>query len=188
MLYLASKVSSARFSWRQRLSVPRPFIMMTREEMPLRYPTRAPRWRGKPKSRVMRLWTPPMPPVPPQESCVERCVRRCRWCEGQGAAHGLRKTVILAGTSPKVGGLKEQGGERHFLEARRRATGPGAFFLLFFIFRSVFFRVLFFLLHDRDAFCLFNTHSHTLTHARTTQTHTTNPPGQGLLASYYEYF
>ena len=38
MLYLASKVSSASFSWRQRLSVPRPFMMMTREEMPWRYP------------------------------------------------------------------------------------------------------------------------------------------------------
>ena len=66
--------------------------------------------------------------------------------------------------------------------------GLGLFFFSSLFFVRFFFRVLFFLLHDRDAFCLFNTHSHTLTHARTTQTHTTNPPGQGLLASYYEYF
>ena len=138
MLYLASKVSSASFSWRQRLSVPRPVHDDDKRGNAIEIPTRARGGVEHPNPRVMRLWTPPMPPVPSPKIAVSR--------DARGGVGGMRveaQPMVYGKQSSSLGQaresvvLKEQLVGRALLEGKRRATGAWGFFssslLLFFV-------------------------------------------------------
>ena len=161
MLYFASKVSSRDPARGSDSPVSRPFMMMTRKEMPLRYPHKH-EVAMKTRTRATRLG--PRRCHLSRESCVERCVRREVWVgRGSRRSHGPRTVSHPRGD--KHQNRVVEGGP---LGGEGGATGPRGFFRFFsFVFRAL----LFLSLHDRDGFCLFQTHT----------PHHTTPPGQGCV-------
>jgi hypothetical protein len=159
MLYFASKVSSRDPARGSDSPVSRPLMMMTRKEMPLRYPHEH---EVAIKPAPGRRDSDPGDATYPEKAVSrDACGGRFGLVEGRGAAMVREQSAILAGTSTKTGWLKEG-----------RLGGEGCHWTTgFFRFFSFVFRALLFLsLHDRDGFCLFQTHTH----------HTT-PPGQGCI-------
>jgi len=106
--------------------------------------------------------------------------------KAQPMVYGKQSSSL--GTSPKVGGLKEQGGKGALFGGKEACHWAWGFFSSLLLFFVRFFLEFFFFFCMTEMPFAYSTRTHT--HSHTHHPKHTPPilPDKGLLASYYEYF